>query len=1014
MPELFWDTELRSAASLRLVGPWNYAAHPTTEMLCLCYAVDGGEVQTWINKSLLDPSNPGDPVPEPFLAAARDPKNWRLISQYYEFERAVLKHQLIPKHGFPPIPLEAQHCSMAVALANGYPAELETLAKALELPYQKDREGLLLMRQMSRPRKPRKGEDKSVLHWIFDAEKLQRLAGYCAQDTRTARAAWQHPKIKPLIESERRYQILDAVINQRGVRADRELATAARDMAVHERNAINAASALQEHTGGEITSVDQVGKILTYATKRGHAMTSVGRCSVSAVLAAEPDEATRTVLELRRDGARASVRKYERILAYASDADDRMRGTLRMYGAGPGRWSGRGPQLQNLKKNEGNIPLAAVDAVRTKDRAQLRQYGNPLTVLSDIARATVCAAADHVLMAADFGAIESRILAWFSGETWKLETYREFDRTNDKAKEPYRVVAAKMLQKNDPAGLSREERNKGKAGDLACGFGGSVGAWRRIASDDKRSDPEILDDVRAWRDTHPKTIAYWRELARAIRIAIRTGQPFAAGRIVASFESGNLYLTLPSGRRISYPQARLVEGKFEGAPPDVMFKDNARGNWTDYRGWFGTFIENVVQGTARDLLAAAIERFEARGIPIVLTVHDEGVAEVPAGSITEAEFLAILLEPPAWAVGLPLAGKVWSGAHYLEPPEETPPPPSDGNGRYEEALETESDKLIDELIVEISPHTQPTEGDGAEFLTELDDTVAPLFELVSIPLTDDHKTQCPFHPDDTPSLQFYADHFHCFGCGEHGDRIDWLTRGEGLTREEAIALIQDWDGPALRPRPTEESKTARALELWDQGIPIAGTLAERYLVETRGIDVTKLPGNISDSLRFLARCPFGTGPVRPCLLALMRDAENDRPTGIHRIALELREGRVHKIDRFALGRIGAIKLWPAGAQLVVGEGLETTLAAATRIPYRAAPLQPAWSAVSSGGLSQFPVIPGVERLIVLVDHDGNGEGQAAAERCRERWTRAGRTVVRLTPKRAGADFNDLVMPEPVS
>jgi hypothetical protein len=244
---------------------------------------------------------------------------------------------------------------------------------------------------------------------------------------------------------------------------------------------------------------------------------------------------------------------------------------------------------------------------------------------------------------------------------------------------------------------------------------------------------------------------------------------------------------------------------------------------------------------------------------------------------------------------------------------------------------------------------------------------------VSVPLTDDRKTQCPFHSEERPSLQFYADHFHCFGCGEHGDRIDWLTRGEGLSHEEAIALIWDWDGPVAPRQPTEESKTARALELWTQGVPIAGTLAERYLRETRGIDVTGLPAN-SDNLRFLARCPFGTGPLRPCLLALMRDPENDQPTGIQRIALELHEGRVRKIDRFALGPIGAIKLWPAGSQLVVGEGLETTLAAATRIPYRGAPLRPAWSAVSSGGLSRFPAISGVERLIVLVDHDANGEG----------------------------------------
>src|SRR5262249_27275505 len=161
--------------------------------------------------------------------AARDP-TWRLIAHNFEFERAMLEHVLVPKHGFPSIPLEVQHCSMAVALANAYPAELETLAKALKLPYQKDREGLLLMGQMSHPRKPRKGEDKTALHWIFDAEKLARLIEYCAQDVRTSRAIWRHPKIKPLIASERRIQILDAIINRRGVRADRELATAARDM----------------------------------------------------------------------------------------------------------------------------------------------------------------------------------------------------------------------------------------------------------------------------------------------------------------------------------------------------------------------------------------------------------------------------------------------------------------------------------------------------------------------------------------------------------------------------------------------------------------------------------------------------------------------------------------------------------------------------------------------------------------------------------------------------------------
>ena len=284
-------------------------------------------------------------------------------------------------------------------------------------------------------------------------------------------------------------------------------------------------------------------------------------------------------------------------------------------------------------------------------------------MLGDIARAAVCAAPGHVLMAADFGAIESRILAWLSRRSSGSSrlTANSIVRTT-KRRSPIASSQRRCCSKNDPAGLSREERNKGKAGDLACGFGGSVGAWRRIVPDDKRSDPEIFADIRAWRDAHPRTTEYWRELARAIRIAIRTGQPFAAGRIVASYEDGNLYLTLPSGRQITYPQARLVaSSKFENGDPDVLFKDNARGKWSDYRGWFGTFVENVVQGTARDLLAAAIERFEARGIPIVLTVHDEASPRCRPDRSREAEFLAILLEPPAMG-GRPAARRAKSGA----------------------------------------------------------------------------------------------------------------------------------------------------------------------------------------------------------------------------------------------------------------------------------------------------------------------------------------------------------------
>src|SRR5262249_23074418 len=224
------------------------------------------------------------------------------------------------------------------------------------------------------------------------------------------------------------------------------------------------------------------------------------------------------------------------------------------------------------------------------------------------------------------------------------------------------------------AEISSAERQLGKCAELASGFGGSVGAWRRIMPQDSRTDGEIRAIIQHWRDAHPVVCKFWKDVARAIRVAIRTGQPTLVAPaprppIVAWFADGNLTLTLPSGRAITYPEARLIPSKFEDAPPDVQFMDNARGQWKPYRGWYGTFVENIVQGTARDLLAAAIERFETRGIDVVFHCHDEVTVEVPTGSLSDKDFLDILLKLPDWATGLPIAGRVHSGPHYLEAPE---------------------------------------------------------------------------------------------------------------------------------------------------------------------------------------------------------------------------------------------------------------------------------------------------------------------------------------------------------
>jgi len=207
----------------------------------------------------------------------------------------------------------------------------------------------------------------------------------------------------------------------------------------------------------------------------------------------------------------------------------------------------------------------------------------------------------------------------------------------------------------------------------------------------------------------------------------------------------------------------------------------------------------------------------------------------------------------------------------------------------------------------------------------------------------------------------------------------------------------------------DAGKIVLVKSIWTSSLPIAGSMAEQYLDETRHIDVTKLPEDVHRCLRFHPNCVFGPGSYLPCLIALMRDPLSDEPVGIQRIALEHRNGKIEKIDRRMLGSTGVVKLWPATSQLVIGEGLETVLAAATRVPYAGASLTPAWASLSSQKLGALPVVAGVERLIILVDHDA--AGLMASDTCTARWTGAGRTVVALTPEPKGADFNDLIMSE---
>ena len=774
MPILFRDIETRSTLTLADAGAWRYAAASTTEVLCVAYAVDDGAMSIW---------TPGQPIPEAFMTAAKDPA-WLVVAHSDAFENAIETRLLGPRYGWPLIPLERHRCTLAAALANALPGALDAAAAALGLPVRKDAEGHRLMMQMAKPRKARKGEAANAVYWHDDMERRLRLQAYCARDVEVERQLFK--RLPPLSAEEQKLWVLDATINSRGFFVDLQLAQAAQKIALAEQAAIDAE--ITTLTGGQITSINQTARLTVYLQKYGHTAAGLTKRSVSALLAQQPTGELRRLLELRREGAQAAARKLASLLAGIDD-DHRLRGTLRYHGASTGRWSGTRFQPQNLKKPQSKDLDSAITAIRAGDLQSLRKLGAPLAIVGDISRSMIGAAPGCVLYGADFSAIESRVLAWLANETWKIKIYRDFDATGDPRLEPYCVTASRILRRtvtpDDEAG-----RAIGKTCDLAFGFGGGRGAWRRFDRSSTYSDNDVEGFKTEWRTQHAATVRFWQALEGTLRRALRTGRPIAFNQLAAEVTDGTLYLTLPSGRRLAYPEAHLEPGKF-GAP-QIVYKDNARGGWTYSRGWYGTFTENVVQAVARDLLAASMTRLEAAAYRVTLHCHDETVCEVPQHFGDLDGFLQLMTALPDWAAGLPLAAKAWKRTNYAKPQPASQSSPS-------APLPAETVKPV-VPVLKISMVNAPNLLAPARQYPVSEFAHIPLAELIGQQLCDG-KILCPFHDDQTPSLHIYPQNFHCFVCGAHGDHVDWLMMVEGKTRDQALRALADWDGPAVARTP---------------------------------------------------------------------------------------------------------------------------------------------------------------------------------------------------------------------
>lgn len=694
------DIETRSTVDVGDVGISRYATHPTTEVLCVGYCVDeSGPVKIW---------KPGDRVPREFQQAEY------AAAHNAAFEMAIERAILGPRYGFPIIPVERNICTMAIAHALALPAALGNLAKALNLEHQKDVVGGRLMLQLSKPRRAKKDEDPNAIHWFEDTDRLNRLYLYCKEDVETAREALY--LLPWLSEDEYQVWLLDQKINERGLYIDAELCKAARKIIEAAGPYIDAQiSAL---TAGQVTTINQVAKLTEWLRQYLPDLPDINKETIKELLNNGVEGPARQALELRASGASAASKKINPLLEHC-DRDGRLRGAFVYHAAGTGRWSSRGAQLHNLKRLDTKDVEQAIEVIRRGNFNYARsKYTNPLGMIGGVIRAMVRAAPGNILLGADFSGIEARVTAWIAGEKSKLKVFRGFDAGI--GPDPYVVAAAKIygidaddLYARYKAGepLAREQRQIGKACELAFGYQGGVGAFRRFTpsgttnpktqadiqhghahgrtthfntdedriASDNFSDQEIERIKNAWRSAHPNITRFWSLLNSAAWRAVRNpGDRFLLDNLAFQFDNGFLWLELPSGRKLAYPAARIINGfvksgviietKSPWSDRLLVFKDNSSGRWYDMQFYGGLLCENVVQAIARDLLAVAMVNLDIAGLNIVAHVHDEVVIEVPKAKAAAIEplFKKIMSANPPWAEGLPIAVNIWVNERYTK------------------------------------------------------------------------------------------------------------------------------------------------------------------------------------------------------------------------------------------------------------------------------------------------------------------------------------------------------------
>lgn len=641
------DIESFSDINLAKCGVYKYAESPAFEILLFGYAVDGGEVQ------VIDLAQ-GEPIPEEILDALTDESvtKWAFNAS---FERVCLSRYLRdlgrsidPFHDHHSLSTETAQflnpagwkCSMIWSAYMGLPLSLEGVGAVLKLGSQKMKEGKDLIRYFCVPCKPTKTNGGRTRNLPFHVpEKWATFKSYNKRDVEVEMVIQQRLHHYPVPEQIWDEYHIDQEINDRGIAVDKELVRQA--VAIDAMSREHLMAALKEKTGLE--NPNSVLQMRSWLAEQGMETESLGKKQVAEMLKTVR-EPLRSVLLLRQQLAKSSVKKYQAMEMTACD-DSRAHGMFQFYGANrTGRFSGRKIQLQNLPQNHMPDFAEARALVRQGNYAALTLlYDSVPDVLSQLIRTAFIPKSGMKFIVSDFSAIEARVIAWLAGETWKSEAFA-------KGKDIYCSTASKMF--GVPVvkhGVNGELRQKGKITELACGYGGSVGALKAMgALDMGLAEEELRPLVDSWRSANPHIVQFWWDVDRCVKQAIKTHLPQETRGIRFLWQSGMLFIRLPSGRRLSYVKPGIGENKFGGE--SVTYEGiGATKKWERLESYGPKFVENIVQAISRDILCYAMQTL--RCCAIVGHVHDELIIECRKDASVTAICEQMGRTPP-WAEGL--------------------------------------------------------------------------------------------------------------------------------------------------------------------------------------------------------------------------------------------------------------------------------------------------------------------------------------------------------------------------